>query len=94
MSVPPATQKPWTLQTTGLSEWKSAMNPRSTEWEPLSPELVVEVGYDAFTGGRFRHGTRFYRWRPDKAPQQCRMDQLEPELRPAELFELLAKAAA
>jgi ATP-dependent DNA ligase len=59
----------------GPSRW-SAMNPRSTEWEPLRPERVVEVGYDHFTGGRFRHGTRFYRWRPDKAPRQCTMDQL------------------
>ena len=50
--------------------------PRSTEWEPLAPELVVEVGYDHFTGGRFRHGTRFYRWRPDKAPEQCTYAQL------------------
>ena len=61
----------------GPSRW-SAMNPRSTEWEPLSPEWVVEVGYDAFTGGRFRHGTRFYRWRPDKAPEQCTFAQLGP----------------
>ena len=59
----------------GPSRW-SAMNPRSTEWEPLAPELVVEVGYDQFTGGRFRHGTRFYRWRPDKAPGQCTFAQL------------------
>lgn len=61
----------------GPSRW-SAMNPRSTEWEPLAPERVVEVGYDAFTGGRFRHGTRFMRWRPDKAPEQCTYAQLGP----------------
>jgi ATP-dependent DNA ligase len=61
----------------GPSRW-SAMNPRSTEWKPLAPELVVEVGYDAFTGGRFRHGTRFFRWRPDKAPAQCTFAQLGP----------------
>lgn len=59
----------------GPSRW-SAMNPRSTEWEPLAPVRVVEVGYDAFTGGRFRHGTRFFRWRPDKAPEQCTFTQL------------------
>jgi ATP-dependent DNA ligase len=58
----------------GPSRWSSD---RSTEWEPLKPELVVEVGYDHFTGGRFRHGTKLIRWRPDKAPQQCRMDQVE-----------------
>jgi ATP-dependent DNA ligase len=57
----------------GKSRWASA-GPR--EWKPLRPELVVEVCYDHFTGGRFRHGTRLLRWRPDKAPRQCRYDQL------------------
>jgi ATP-dependent DNA ligase len=37
---------------------------------------VVEVRYDHVTGDRFRHGTKFLRWRPDKAPSQCRMKQL------------------
>lgn len=58
----------------GPSRWSTE---RSGEWEPLKPDLVVEVMYDHFTGGRFRHGTKFIRWRPDKAPRQCRMDQLE-----------------
>src|ERR1051325_3548125 len=49
---------------------------RSTEWEPLKPKLVVEVSYDHFTNDRFRHGTRLIRWRPDKAPEQCRMEQV------------------
>ncbi|HSU52618.1 MAG TPA: ATP-dependent DNA ligase, partial [Candidatus Dormibacteraeota bacterium] len=49
---------------------------RSMEWKPLKPVLVVEVGYDHFTGGRFRHGTRLIRWRPDKAPEQCKMEQV------------------
>ncbi|MEN3382536.1 MAG: hypothetical protein V7608_2580, partial [Hyphomicrobiales bacterium] len=40
------------------------------------PRLVIEVSYDHFTGGRFRHGTKLLRWRPDKAPEQCRMDQI------------------
>ncbi len=57
----------------GLSRWSTK---RSMEWHPLRPELVVEVSYDHFTGGRFRHGTRLIRWRPDKQPQQCRMDQV------------------
>ena len=57
----------------GPSRWSTE---RSTEWEPLAPELVVEVAYDHVTGGRFRHGTRFLRWRPDKSPGQCTMDQL------------------
>jgi ATP-dependent DNA ligase len=58
----------------GPSRWSTK---RSTEWEPLQPKLVVEVEYDHFTGGRFRHGTKLVRWRPDKAPKQCGMDQVE-----------------
>ena len=58
----------------GPSRWSTE---RSGQWEPLDPKLVVEVAYDHFTGGRFRHGTRFMRWRPDKAPRQCTMDQVE-----------------
>jgi ATP-dependent DNA ligase len=49
---------------------------------------VVEVLYDQITGARFRHGTRLLRWRPDKAPAQCTMDQLVYELRPAKLVTL------
>ena len=60
----------------GPSRWSTA---RSAEWEPLKPKLVVEVQYDHFSGGRFRHGTRFLRWRPDKAPGQCTLDQVGPE---------------
>jgi ATP-dependent DNA ligase len=55
------------------SRWSTE---RSTAWEPLRPELVVEVRYDHMTGGRFRHGTRFVRWRPDKAPRQCTWEQV------------------
>jgi ATP-dependent DNA ligase len=62
----------------GPSRWSTE---RSTEWEPLAPTLVAEVQYDHFTGGRFRHGTRFLRWRPDKDPAQCRMEQVERESR-------------
>jgi ATP-dependent DNA ligase len=58
----------------GPSRWATE---RSGEWEPLDPKLVVEVAYDHFTGGRFRHGTKFIRWRPDKAPRQCQMDQVD-----------------
>jgi ATP-dependent DNA ligase len=57
----------------GPSRWSTE---RSAEWEPLAPRLVVEVGYDHVSGGRFRHGTKLLRWRPDKAPEQCTMDQL------------------
>jgi ATP-dependent DNA ligase len=58
----------------GPSRWSTE---RTGEWEPVAPQIVVEVGYDHFTGGRFRHGTRFLRWRPDKDPRQCTMDQVE-----------------
>ncbi|WP_264075006.1 ATP-dependent DNA ligase [Rhodopseudomonas palustris] len=57
----------------GPSRWSTA---RSAEWQPLAPKLVVEVCYDHFSGERFRHGTSLLRWRPDKAPRQCTMDQL------------------
>jgi ATP-dependent DNA ligase len=60
----------------GPSRWSTE---RSTEWQPLRPELVIEVRYDHFTAGRFRHGTKLLRWRPDKAPRQCRMKQVERE---------------
>lgn len=59
----------------GPSRWSTA---RSAEWVPLEPTLVVEVQYDHFTGGRFRHGTKFLRWRPEKKPAQCTFDQLRP----------------
>ena len=69
----------------GPSRWSSE---RSMAWEPLKPKLVVEVRYDQVTGRRFRHGTGFLRWRPEKDPKQCTFDQLAPELRPSELKEL------
>ena len=72
----------------GPSRWSTE---RSGDWEPLRPQLVVEVRYDHVTGDRFRHGTKFLRWRPDKAPKQCRMDQLQPEAPPAELPGLSAR---
>lgn len=58
----------------GPSRWSTE---RTGEWEPVDPKVVVEVTYDHFTGGRFRHGTKILRWRPDKAPRQCTMDQVE-----------------
>jgi ATP-dependent DNA ligase len=58
----------------GPSRWATK---RSAEWVPLRPKLVVEVCYDHFTGERFRHGTRLLRWRPDKAPKQCTIDQIK-----------------
>jgi len=69
----------------GPSRWNTE---RTTQWEPLKPELVVEVRYDQVTSRRFRHGTGFVRWRPDKDPKQCTFEQLAPELKPSELREL------
>jgi ATP-dependent DNA ligase len=57
----------------GPSRWSTE---RTGQWKPLEPCLVVEVGYDHFSGGRFRHGTRILRWRPDKQPRQCTLDQI------------------
>jgi len=57
----------------GPSRWSTE---RSGEWEPLEPKLVVEIEYDHFTNGRFRHGTKFLRWRPEKSPAQCRLSQV------------------
>jgi ATP-dependent DNA ligase len=57
----------------GLSRWNQG---KENTWQPLQPKLVIEVCYDHVTGNRFRHGTRLLRWRPDKSPVQCTMDQL------------------
>jgi ATP-dependent DNA ligase len=56
------------------SRWSTE---RSSEWQPLRPKLVVEVQYDHVSGGRFRHGTKLLRWRPDKSPKQCTMEQIQ-----------------
>jgi ATP-dependent DNA ligase len=68
----------------GPSRWNAGKN---VEWQPLKPKLVVEVGYDHVTGGRFRHGTKLLRWRPDKAPHQCTFAQIRQ--RSANLVQLL-----
>ena len=73
----------------GPSRWSTE---RTGEWEPLRHELVVEVRNDHVTGNLFRHGTKFLRWRPDKAPKQCQMDQLQPEAGPEVLEAELAGA--
>ena len=56
----------------GVSRWGS----RDTQWHPVHPRVVVEVQFDRVTGKRFRHGARFVRWRPDKDPRQCTMEQM------------------
>ena len=58
----------------GPSRWSRGME---TQWFAVEPKLVLEVEFDHVSGGRFRHGTRPLRFRPDKAARQCTMDQLQ-----------------
>jgi len=58
----------------GQSRWNAG---RSMEWEPLRIELVAEVAFDHLQGRRFRHATRFVRWRPERVPASCTYDQLD-----------------
>jgi ATP-dependent DNA ligase len=62
----------------GVSRWTGT---KDLSWQPLRPELVVEVGYDAMEGDRFRHTAQFKRWRPDRTPGSCTYAQLERPLR-------------
>jgi len=62
----------------GPSRWSTG---RSAEWQPLKRTLVAEVQFDHFSGDRFRHGTKFLRWRPDKRPKQCTIKQVVSENR-------------
>jgi ATP-dependent DNA ligase len=55
------------------SRWK---NEKELEWIDLRPELVVEVAYDHTSGGRIRHGTKILRWRDDKSPLECKLEQM------------------
>ena len=75
----------------GASRWSKPGS--SNEWEALRPEKIAEVKYDQVTGNRFRHGTTFLRWRPDKKPSQCTFEQLSAELRPEQLEQILRQAA-
>ena len=58
----------------GQSRWSQG---KDLSWEPLRPELVVEIAYDHMQGSRFRHTAQFRRWRTDKQPSDCTYDQLE-----------------
>jgi len=58
----------------GASRWSAG---KDSSWTPVQPGVVVEVSYDQLEGDRFRHASRFHRWRPDKDADQCTMDQLE-----------------
>src|SRR5690606_13449462 len=55
------------------SRWKSE---KELEWIALRPDLVVEISFDHVSGHRIRHGSKLRRWRDDKAPTDCRIDQL------------------
>jgi ATP-dependent DNA ligase len=76
----------------GPSRWSKPGT--SNDWVPIEPALVAEFAYDQVTGGRFRHGTTFRRWRPDKKPAQCTFEQLTAELRPEQLEAILRDAEA
>ncbi len=71
----------------GQSRWSQG---KDLSWEPLRPELVVEVAYDHMQGNRFRHTAQFRRWRPDRNPKSCTYGQLEV-VPPQELFEIFGK---
>ena len=76
----------------GPSRWSTR---RSSEWQPLQTQLVCEVRYDHFSGDRFRHGTKFLRWRPDKDPKQCTFGQVRGGPKPgAGLKDLFNNRAA
>jgi ATP-dependent DNA ligase len=70
----------------GKSRWSQG---KDLSWEPLRPELVVEVAYDHMQGTRFRHTAQFRKWRTDKRPADCTYAQLEV-VPPAELAAIFA----
>jgi ATP-dependent DNA ligase len=80
LRVPDGADHPWRPGGDGTrrpgppTRWSSGKN---LDFEAVRPELVCEVAYDHMQGDRFRHTTRFVRWRPDKAPTSCTYDQLE-----------------
>lgn len=70
----------------GKSRWSQG---KDLSWEPLRPELVIEVAYDHMQGDRFRHTAQFRRWRLDKKPTDCTYEQLEV-VAPQELREIFS----
>ncbi|HSU65548.1 MAG TPA: ATP-dependent DNA ligase [Tepidisphaeraceae bacterium] len=73
----------------GQSRWSQG---KDLSWEPLRPELVVEVAYEHMQGSRFRHMAQFRRWRFDKPPEQCTYAQLEV-VPPQELMEIFSHSS-
>jgi hypothetical protein len=76
---------------TGAGSTEPLEQGKDLSWEPLRPELVVEVAYDHMQGSRFRHLAQFRRWRKDKNPSDCTYDQLEV-VPPQELSEIFGRA--
>ena len=74
----------------GQSRWSGD---KQLDFVAVRPELVVEISYDQLTGNRFRHAARLERWRPDKNPRDCTLDQLERPKGPT-LIEAIRKATA
>ncbi len=72
-----ATLKPYETGERGSGEPSRWTQGRDLEWVSLRPELVVEVTFDHTSSGRIRHGTKVQRWREDKDPRECTVDQLE-----------------
>ena len=77
----------------GQSRWSAG---KDLSWEPLRIERVCEVKYDHMQGDRFRHAATFLRWRDDKAPKDCRYDQLEvtPAYELSAVFGAISRYAA
>lgn len=73
----------------GVSRWNAGKDPKDLSWVPLRIERVAEVTFGQLESGRFRHGSRFVRWRPDRDPASCRYDQLEVA-RPVDFAAFLA----
>jgi ATP-dependent DNA ligase len=72
-----ATLEPYETGTRGHGDPSRWKNEKELEWIELRPELVVEVKYDHSSGGRIRHGTKILRWREDKAPSECLLEQMD-----------------
>jgi ATP-dependent DNA ligase len=72
----PAKLKPYETGNRGMGDPSRWASDRELEWIELRPEIVVEVTFDHTSNDRIRHGAKIARWRDDKPPAECRMDQL------------------
>ena len=80
-----------TVEVPNTPEYRSRWNAdKDLSFEPLRPELVVEVAFDQVTAGRIRHGAKFRRWRPDKPAADCTWEQLQ-RVSTADLQEFLER---